>query len=51
MILDSFFKMFKAREDKVSLLIILSADFSLVYLFLTNKTTPKAPTPSRSLTE
>ena len=50
-IADSFFNIDYAFDDKRSLLMILSADFSFVILFLTKSTTPNAPTPSKSLTE
>lgn len=50
-IADSFTKIFYARLESLSLAIIFRALFSPVILFLTNKTTPKAPKPSRSRTE
>ena len=49
-ILDSFLSIFSALPDNFSLLMILRADFSPDILFLTSRTTPKAPYPSKSLT-
>ena len=49
-IVDSFLRIFSALDESLSLAMIFKADFSFVTRFLTFKTTPKAPTPSKSLT-
>jgi len=40
MMVDSFLRIERAREDSLSLFIIFKADFSPVSLFFTRRTTP-----------
>lgn len=47
--MDSFLRISMASCESLILLMILRADYSWEYLFKTNTTTPKAPTPSNPL--